>query len=164
MAATLLVGLTGVGGTISQLKPGDRVGRMTLARGTVATAGQKLFDICDPVILKGGRYQRRCGVLTRVKRLFIGYGLFAAPGEINAAWANANWAAWFDGRRIALRAFGTSDRTLFAFPPAGGKDVTLREWRVMLLSATPGRHTLRYRFQDPGGSIDATWTFRVAAA
>jgi hypothetical protein len=164
MAATLLVGLTGLGGTTSELKPGDRVGRMTLVKGTVATAGQKLFDICDPVILRGGRYQRRCGLVPRVKRLFIGYGLFAPPGEIDDAWAGANWAAWFDGRRIALRAFGTSDRTLFAFAPAGGKNVTLREWRVMLLSSTPGRHTLRYRFRDPAGSIDATWTFSVAAA
>jgi hypothetical protein len=98
-----------------------------------------------------------------VKRLFIGYGMFAPPHEINDAWANAHWAAWFDGRRIALRAFATSDRKLFAYPPAGRKDVTLREWRVMLLSATAGRHTVRYRFHDPGGSIDATWTFRVAA-
>jgi hypothetical protein len=137
---------------------------MVIVSGTVATADQKLFDICDPVILKSGRYQRRCGVVPRVKRLFIGYGLFAAPRQINEAWAKAKWAAWFDGRRIALRAFGTSDRTLYAFPPAGGKDVTLREWRVMLTRATPGRHRLRYRFHDPSGDIDATWMFRVAAA
>jgi len=34
---------------------------MTLATATVATANQKLFDICDPVILRNGRYRRRCG-------------------------------------------------------------------------------------------------------
>ena len=162
-AVTLLVAFSGLGGTTSELKPGDQVGRMTLVKGTHVAVGPNLFDICDPVILKGGRYQRRCGVVPHVKRLFIGYGMFASPRKIDADWANAKWAAWFDGRRIALRAFGTSDRTLYAFPPAGGKNVTLREWRVMLLGATAGRHTLRYRFQDPAGSIDATWTFPVAA-
>ena len=33
--------------------------------------------------------------------------------------------AWLDGRPIDLRSFGTSDRTLVAFPPADLKDVTL---------------------------------------
>lgn len=162
VAMTSLLATAGFGGEASDLRPGNRVGRMTLVRGTVATADQKLFDICDPVILKGGRYHRRCGVVPRVERLFIGYGLFAAPREIKEAWADAKWAGWFDGRRIALRAFGTSDRMLHGFPPAGGKDVILREWRVMLLSASSGRHTLRYRSDDPAGSIDATWTFVVA--
>jgi hypothetical protein len=161
-AVTLLVAFAGLGGTTSELKPGDRVGRMTLVKGTHIALGPNLFDICDPVILRGGRYQRRCGVVPHVKRLHIGYGMFASPREIDDDWANAKWTAWFDGRRIDLRAFGTSDRTLYAFPPAGGKDVTLREWRVMLLGATAGRHTLRYRFQDPAGRIDATWTFSVA--
>lgn len=98
-----------------------------------------------------------------MKRLFIGYGVFAPPGLISKVWAPSTWAAWFDGRRIRLPAFGWSERTLFGFPPAGGKDVTLREWRVMLLGATPGRHAIRYRFRDSGGTIDATWTFRVMA-
>jgi len=51
---------------------------------------------------------------------------------------------------------------LFDFPPAGGKNVILREWRVMLIGATPGRHTLRYRVQDPSGTGDTTWAFTVA--
>jgi hypothetical protein len=133
---------------------------MALVRGAADTAGQKLFDICDPVA--GGKY-RHCGRVPRVRRLFIGYGYFSPPRKISADWRRTRWTAWFDGRGIALRQFGTSDRTLFAFPPAGGKDVTLREWRVMLIGATPGRHTLRYRVQDPGGTFDTTWAFTVAA-
>ena len=46
-------------------------------------------------------------------------------------------------------------------PPAGGKDVILREWDVMLMHPTTGRHTIRYRVQFPKGTIDATWEFRV---
>jgi hypothetical protein len=135
---------------------------MLLIRGTAATADQKLFDICDPIILRSGRYVRRCGVVPRVKRLFIGYGTFAAPRAINRVWEQVVWSAWFDGRRIQLHAFGTSDRPLYAFPPAGYKTVTLRKWRVMVVNAAPGRHTLRYRGQDATGVLDATWTFTVA--
>jgi len=136
---------------------------MRFVKGTVATADLKLFDTCNPVILRSGTYSRRCGVVPRVKRLFIGYGAFALPRKIDQLWSSSTWAAWFDGRRIRLPGFGWSDRTLSAFPPAGGKDVTLREWRVMLVGATPGRHTIRYRFRDPAGPIDATWAFAMSA-
>ena len=159
--ATLLV-LSGWGTTSTQLAPGGRIGRMVLVRGTAATADQKLFDICDP-IAGPGMSHRRCGLVPRVRKLFVGYGWFAPPRQINAQWARLRWSAWLDGHRIQLAKFGTSDRTLFAFPPAGGKDVTLREWRVMLIGATPGKHTLRYRTQVPKGAGDTTWAFTVAA-
>jgi len=149
------------GATEPPLKPGDGVGRMTLAKATVASADQKLFDLCNPVILRNGTYRRRCAQIPRVRRLFIGYGLFATPREIGRLWTKTTWLAWLDGRRVALQRFGTSDRTLYGFPPAGGKDVTLREWRVMLLGVAPGRHTLRYRWRDATGATDAEWIFTV---
>jgi hypothetical protein len=73
------------------------------------------------------------------------------------------WDLWVDGRRVSLPPFGTSDRILFAFPAAGGRDVILREWRVMLEGVTPGKHTIRYRSRDRSlGTIDSTWRFTVA--
>lgn len=146
------------------IRPGDHIGAMVLVRGTAARADHKLFDSCDPVILRSGRYSRRCGVVPRVKRLFIGYGSFAPPTEIDAEWAASTWDLWFDRHRVVLSAFGTSDRTLFAFPPAGNTDVTLREWRVMLRNASPGKHTIRYRVRDPGGVVDATWAFTIRSS
>ena len=113
------------------------------------------------MILRPGRYVRSCAPVPRVKRLFIGHGAFAAPGAINRVWHPAAHTAWFDGRQIRLRAFGTSDRPLYFFPPADGKTVTLREWRVMLVNATPGGHTLRYRTKDASGTTDASWNFAV---
>jgi hypothetical protein len=163
--AALALASVGLGATESGLKPGDRIGAMTLARGTAATADWEVWDSCDPVILQPGTYRRRCADIARLRRLWrlsIGYGLFAAPGEIGRLWAKTTWLAWFDGRPLALQRFGTSDRTLYGFPPAGGKNVTLREWRVTLVAVTAGRHTLRYRTRLPGGTIDATWTFTVS--
>ena len=134
---------------------------MRLVKGTQATSDFKLFEICDPVIVRAGRHARRCGVVPWARRTFIGYGSFAARREIDRVWASSRWAAWLDGRRVRLSAFGWSDRTLVAFPPAGGKDVTLREWRVMLIDPAPGGHTLRYRWRDPAGTVDAVWSFTV---
>jgi hypothetical protein len=161
--ATLQAQPSGSAPPAAQLVPGDRLGRMVFVRGTVATADRKLLDTCDPVILETGRYERRCGVVPRAGRLFIGYGLFAAPREMERVWAGTKWRAWFDGHQVALRAFGSSDRTLYAFPAAGGKDVTLREWRVMLVGATPGQHAIRYRSHAASGTVDVTWKFTVAA-
>lgn len=156
-----VLGSTAVGAETSGLRPGDRLGSMRLAKGTAATADLKLFDICNPIPTVP--QARQCGRVPRVKRLFIGYGSFDLPGKIEKLWTKTTWSSWIDGRRINLKAFGSSDRTLTAFPPAGGKDVTLREWRVMLVGATPGRHTLRYRSVGPDGKGETTWTFTVAS-
>lgn len=162
IAASLVAADSFAGQPAGSIGPGDRLAGMRFMKGTERTADLKLFDTCDPVILGAGRYTRRCGRVPRVRRLFVGYGTFALPGRIDTVWRAQSWAAWFDGRRIRLAAFGWSDRTLIRFPPAGSRDVTLREWRVMLVRAIPGRHTIRYRVRDVAGTIDATWTFTVA--
>ncbi len=161
LAITTLSALVGYTAAASPIRPGDRVGNMLVVRGTAGTADLKLFDICDPVVLRPGRYARTCAPVPREKRLFIGYGWFAAPRAINRVWQSQTWAAWFDGRRVQLRSFGTSDRPLYSFPSAGGKTVTLREWRVMVVNAAPGAHALRYRTKDANGIQDTTWNFVV---
>jgi hypothetical protein len=114
------------------------------------------------VILKPGTYKRLCKV-PRVSRLFVGYGDFAPTRKaIDLDSKQSKWDAWIDGRSVDLPAFGTSDRTLFGFPAAGGKDVILREWRLMLLDVPPGEHSIRYRNRHAVyGTTDATWTFTV---
>jgi hypothetical protein len=48
------------------------------------------------------------------------------------------------------------------FPAAGGKQVILREWSVIVIGVTPGKHVLRYRSESRSlGTTDATWTFTV---
>jgi hypothetical protein len=150
------------GGSTKPIDPGGKIGTMIVVKGTQADADAKFFDFCDPVILKPGRYARACAVPHAI-RLFVGYGDFAPTRKaIDLDSAQSRWDAWIDGHHIDLPSFGTSDRTLYAFPAAGGKDVILREWRVMLLKATPGKHTLRYRNRNAVyGTVDATWTFTV---
>jgi hypothetical protein len=146
----------------SGLGPGDKVGAMTLQRGTSYEADEKLFDHCNPVVYTSGVLRRTCTV-PRVRRVFVGYGdFFATKKALDKAWKETKWNLWVDGHAVDLRAFGTADRILHAFPPAGYKDVILREWLVTLVGATPGKHTVRYRSANAGSGVhDDTWTFTV---
>jgi hypothetical protein len=96
-----------------------------------------------------------------VRRLFIGTGDWERTRKaLDSVWKQLKWDLWFDGRRVRLSRFGTSDRTLFGFPAAGGKNVLLREWNVILIGLTQGRHVIRYRSTSRSlGTTDATWTF-----
>jgi len=161
VALTALV--SGCGGPAGSAEPGSKIGAMRLLRGTTSQADLKLFDSCNPVILRSGRRRRSCHV-PHVQRLFIGYGIFEPTRRgLARDWRRTRWDLWVDGHRVDLPAFGTDDRTLYAFPPAAGKDVILREWDVILLNATPGKHELRYRSgSGSAATTDATWAFVVA--
>jgi hypothetical protein len=147
----------------ANLEPSERVRGMLVVQGPATRAQTALFGIyCEPDILKNGRYRRTCRDVPRVRRLFVGYGSFGSKAALSRSWNPREWSMWIDGERVSLDEFGTTDRTLYNYPPAGGKDVTLREWSVTLAHPTPGRHTIRYRFQLPQGITDATWEFKVA--
>jgi hypothetical protein len=160
VTAVLLVGFRS---SPPPVGPGDRIGTMTLVRGKEQTADIELWRYCDPDIRKPGRYRRTCSVPLVVQRLFIGYGEWELTRKaLNSAWKQLKWDHWFDGRHVDLPRFGTSERTLHAFPPAGGKNVILREWSVILVGVTPGKHVIRSRSTSRSlGTTDATWTFTV---
>ena len=155
--------VAGCGGQPGEVGPGDKVGTMTLVSGTISNADLNLFDICNPIILKPGTYRRSC-TIPRVQRLLIAHGDFEPTRKALASdWKARKWDLWGDGRRVNLVAFGTYDHTLFAYPFAGGKNVILRRWKVILVGVTPGKHTVRYRSHGPSvGTTDATWAFTVA--
>ena len=160
LAALLLEG--GFRGSAPPLGPGDKIGAMTLARGVEHRAQAEFFAFCNPAIPKPGRYRRTCS-FARVQQLFIGYGDFELTRKrLDVVWKHLKWHLWVDGRQVSLARFGTSERTLYAYPPAGGKNAILREWDVILVGVTPGKHTLRYRSSSRSlGTTDATWTFTV---
>ncbi len=148
----------------ANIEPSERVRGMLVVQGTHNRAEGDLFGfLCAPNILKPGRYRRTCSEVSRVTRLFVGYGMWGPKATIERIWNPSEWSMWIDGQRVSLDEFGTTDRTLYGDRPAGGKDVTLREWSVTLVRPTPGRHTIRYRFgSSPQDTIDATWEFKVA--
>jgi len=160
MAALLASGFGG--SSPPPVGPGGKIGTMTLVRGIEHAADAELWGVCDPVIPKPGRYRRTC-FAPRVQRLFIGYGDWERTRKaLDSVWKRLKWDLWFDGRHVNLPRFGTSERTLYYFPPAGGKNVILREWSVILIGVTPGKHVIRYRRASRSlGTTDATWTLTV---
>jgi hypothetical protein len=159
VAVVLLAG--GFRGSPPPVRPGGKIGTMTLVRGIEDRADDEIWRFCNAVIPKPGRYRRTCFV-PHIERLFVGYGDWERTRKaLDSAWKQLTWDLWFDGRRIDLPRFGTSERTLYYFP-AGGKNAILREWSVTLLWVTSGKHVIRYRSQSRSlGTTDATWKFTV---
>lgn len=141
-------------------EPTDVVQGMVLASMPLGPGVFDLFTFCRPVVLKPGTYERRCSV-PWVSQLYVGYGEFAPPSQIDSVWRSMRWKAWFDGSRIDLAAFGSSDRRLAAFPPAGHRDVVVRTFDVTIFTPKPGPHTLRYVSDADGRRIDVTWRFTI---
>jgi hypothetical protein len=145
------------------IEPWERVRGTLVVQHTPERADMALFGYyCEPDISTSAVVRRTCRDVPRTKRLFVGYGMWDSKTAIAKAWNKSEWSMWIDGQPVSLDRFGTTDRTLYKYPAAGGKDVTLREWSVVLSQPSPGRHTIRYRFRlPPQGVVDATWTFRV---
>jgi len=144
------------------IEPRTRVNGMLVVQGSARQSETSLFGVyCDPVVLMPGRRSRDCGMVPRWSRLYIGYGLFAPPTSIERAWKGTTWKLWLDGQPVHLAAFGTSDRILPKYAPADGKDVLLREWSIVLVRPTPGKHRIRYRTTDTDGVMDTTWIFTI---
>jgi hypothetical protein len=135
---------------------------MLIVQGVAREADGSLFDtICEPIVVRPGRRTRTCGQLPPLRRIFVGYGIFAPEEQIESARRRSSWRLWIDGRRVSLSRFGHSDRRLQGFAESGYREVVLREWAVMLVGAR-GRHSIRYRTRLPQGVIDTTWRFSVA--
>jgi hypothetical protein len=160
----LVVVATGTAGQrhTANIEPSERVRGMLVVQGPATRAQTALFGIYCETDIPTGRHRGTCMDVPRVRRLFVGYGMWASKAAISRLWNARDWSMWIDGQRVSLDEFGTADRMLWAYPPAGGKDVTLREWSVILAHPTPGSHTIRYRIRQPQGTTDVTWEFKVA--
>jgi hypothetical protein len=146
------------------IDPGTRVNGMLVYQDVAQRAGAALFGLyCDPVVVSPGRRTRTCSTtIPRVRRLFVGHGIFAPTRTaVDRTWARLTWALWIDGERVDLARFGWTDRWLLNLPAANYKPVVLREWAIMLMGAE-GRHSIRYRTRWPSGVMDTTWKFSVA--
>ena len=97
------------------------------------------------------------GQLPPLRRLFVGYGIFAPEKQIDSAWRSLSWKLWIDGEQVGLSRFGHADRSI----QADGRNVVLRGWSIILVGAK-GRHSIRYRTRGPQGVADTTWRFSLA--
>lgn len=158
----LVAPASSLAGVASGVKPGGKIGAITLLSLPEQKADAEIFAFCRPDIQKPGRYTRNCAV-PHTRLLFVGYGDFETSKiKLNTVWRKIDWTMYLDGHRVELASFGTQDRVLLAYPPAGGKTAYLRLWRVTAKGVPPGKHMLRYVSSRSGfGTTDAIWTFVV---
>lgn len=147
--------------TPAPLRPGDHIGVMRLERRTNTGDLISIFNFCNPLILAPGVTHRHC-TIPRSRSLFIGWGDFETTyPALNRVWRRERWRLRIDGHDVSLARFGTDDRILYSYPPAAGHDSILREWRVLLVHPTPGRHLIRYVTHYLGSITDVTWTITI---
>jgi hypothetical protein len=144
------------------VRPGSKIGKITLLSIPEERADLEIFQFCRPDMLKPGRYRRSCTV-PHTGLLFLGCGDFeTTKAKLNRIWREIRWTVFLDGRLVDLRWFGTEDKILYAYPPAGGKNAYLRVWKVTAKDVPSGKHALRCVSRQSGfGTIDGTWTFDV---
>jgi hypothetical protein len=143
------------------LLPGERVGGMTLARVGYTDGLVSIFDFCNPLLYAPALYHRHCTV-PRARRLFIGYGDFEATlPALEKEWLRERWELHVDGHEVRLSAFGTDDRALVDYPPGTYGNSILREWRVLLVNPSRGRHLIRYVTHEGRSVTDVTFTVWV---
>jgi hypothetical protein len=162
LAVTAALLASGFRSSSPPVRPGGKIGKITLLSIPQERTNLEIFTFCRPDILRPGRYTRTCTVPhTRV--LFLDCGDFeTTKAKLNGIWRKIRWTVSLDGQPVDLRRFGTEDRILYAYPPAGGKNAYLRVWKVAAEDVPTGKHALRCVSRQSGlGTIDATWTFTV---
>lgn len=128
------------------LKPGDRIGDMSLTTG--GAAGPPIWAFCSPAFLNTGVTTTECTV-PPLPAVTIGHGQFSADEALrDANWAVMSWELYLDGQQVDLGAFGTYDddlpQTGLPGHAAGEEVITkLRSYDVVLVNPTLGAHTLR---------------------
>jgi hypothetical protein len=162
VAALVFVPVVG-SAAVAPVEPGGKVGEATLLSLSEERADLEIFAFCRPDILRPGRYERSCTV-PHTHLLFLDCGDFeTTKAKLDRVWREIRWMVSVDGRPVDLRHFGTEDKVLYAYPPAGGKNAYLRVFKVTAEGLPPGKHALRCVSRQRGfGTIDATWTFVVS--
>jgi hypothetical protein len=169
------------------LKPGDKIGEMTVVQGPVP------FDLnithygaycnANPMmepgstVAKPGVYTVECSV-PPLPNMFIAFGLTADTAEqLNEIWSASSSELYVNDKLVDQAAFGALDADV---PVAGvpGQDpnevltVKARVWNVILENLTPGQFTMRLVWHasrevfdgaitSPAGDYDLTYKITV---
>jgi hypothetical protein len=139
------------------VEPGGEIGAMRVVSGELYNASEDWFAVCTSHVSRPGTYHWSCS-LPKVPRLYIGAGDVApTQAEIDSRWKHERWSLWVDGRRVDLPRFGVSDSPI----SSNGRPAVLKKWKVILVNAPSGKHTIRYLEKVSGAAYDGTWVVTV---
>ena len=154
------------------LKPGDKIGDMTVEEHLTSTSYPPLRDYCGPYFeeKEPGTHTVDCDVPLS-SRVLIDFGWGAKDKTtFESNWSSMTWKFYIDGYQINLGQFRQLE--------ARGKSETGviqigRSWIIELINLSPGKHTLRLSWTSekpiddgfdvyPAGTYESIKNFTVA--
>jgi pimeloyl-ACP methyl ester carboxylesterase len=128
-----------LGGTDQLIKPGDKVGEMTVEQSTEIPY-QNIWWFCEswPDEPEPFSFTTDCEV-PLVSSLDISNGWLAKESKIESNWGAMTWEWYLDGYQIDLESFEWFEYEY----TAKGENTKSRNWWVTLQNLSPGEHTLR---------------------
>jgi hypothetical protein len=145
------------------LKPGDKIGNMTVEEHAMSTKYPEIWDYCayQPEEKEPDTQTIDCDIPV-ISRMEIGFGWGAEDITIlDSNWAAMAWELHIDGYQINLDEFGQWSEN---GRPDLGVCQSARGWILDLNNLSPGKHTLRYLWTseisiDDGFDVYAPGTY-----
>ncbi len=130
-----------LGGAAEWIKPGDKLGEMTVEQGSRHLPYPHIYKFCkempdqhEPVTFKS-----ECDV-PLISGLALDIGWLAKESKIESNWEAMVWDLYIDDHKIDLEAFDWHEFDFIAH----GEDNKARHWLIDLRNLSPGNHTFRY--------------------
>ena len=136
IASTLMA--CGISGQTDKLiKPGDKIGKMTVEQGYTGSS-RNIWLFCEfmPDEYEPFSFTNECDIPSHMSNLNINFGWLATEENFASNWDAMTWELYIDDYQIDLKAFECIEGT-------DRENTKYRDWFITLKNLTPGVHTLR---------------------
>lgn len=152
------------------LKPGDKIGDMTVEQGSPNSPYPEILEYCklQPFETEPAVFTIECTV-PPVPGLALVIGWGATEAMLTSNWDAMTWEMYIDDYQVDLDKFDWVESDY----PFLGPDVKARDWYINLIDPSLGKHTFRYSWSsetpiDDGmdvyqpGTYEQVYNFTVA--
>ena len=139
--ASVIMACSVAGRTENLIKPGDKIGEMTVEQGSTSETFPPIWLFCENYFLYGNKMNEpisitnECDVPLYTSNLDIVFGWLASEEQSASNWDAITWEMYIDGCQIDLEAFEWAEFT--------DRGYSSRQMIITLKNVTPGMHTLR---------------------
>lgn len=125
---------------LETIKPGDKIGDMTLEQGSPALPYPYLWGFCEYAVEgeEPATYETDCNV-PQITGMEIVFGWMAKDTKFAANWEAMSWKLSVDGNKVALDEFDWYENV---YSQHGDNNID-RHWIIDLKNLSPGEHVLQ---------------------
>jgi len=122
------------------IRPGDKIGEMSMEQGVPALPYPYLWDFCDyaPDGQEPATFTTDCNV-PHISGVAVQFGWLAKETRFDSNWDAMSWELSMDGFSVALDDFEWVESVY----PQHGDENKERHWIINLKNLSPGKHALR---------------------